>query len=110
MDFGAIGAVYLPIFLVFACMFYLQRWNRCRHRRKRGFYPRYSSLGNAFQEIQKLAQPSAAHVVQEKLDERAEEDDESGPKNPTEHLRRQLTRIRNGEKIDDLKVFRRPPD
>jgi hypothetical protein len=107
MDFGAIGAMYLPILIVFACAFYFRRWNR---RRKRGFYPTYSSLGNAFQELQKIAQPPAAHVVQEKLDEREEEDDESGPKNPTEHLRRRLKRIRNGEKIDDLKVFRAPPD
>ncbi|MGO9307363.1 MAG: hypothetical protein ACLP3R_27240 [Candidatus Korobacteraceae bacterium] len=110
MDFGAIGVVYLPIFIVFACVFYLQRWNRYRRRRNKGFYPTYSSLGNAFQEMQKIALPPAAHVVQEKLDERVEEDDESGPKNPTEPLRRRLKRIRNGEKIDDLKLFRAPPD
>jgi len=97
--------VYLTIFIVFACVFYFWRCNRTGRRRKRG-----SSLGNAFLELQKIAQPSAAHVLQEKLDERAEEDDESGPKNPTEHLRRSLKRIRNGEKIDNLKVFRTPPD
>jgi len=80
MDFGAIGAVYLPIFIVFACVFYVQRWNRYRRfRKKGGFYPTYSSLGNAFQELQKIAQPPAVHVVQEKLDDRAEEDDASEP-------------------------------
>jgi hypothetical protein len=54
--------------------------------------------------------PPAVHVIQEKLDESAEEDDESGPKSPTEYLRRTLKRIRNGEEIDDIRVFRTPPD
>jgi hypothetical protein len=99
MDFSAIGAVYLPIFIVFACVFYFQRWNRHRRfRKKRGFYPTYSSLGNALQELQRIAQPPAAHVVQEKLDETAEADYESGPKNSTENLRRKIKRIQSGQR------------
>jgi hypothetical protein len=110
MDFSGIGAVYLIIFVVVAYVLLLWNRHRAKRRRKSGFYRTSSSVGNVLLEMQKFAHPSVEHVLQQKLDEREDEDDEGGPKDPTEHLRRSLKRIRNGEKIDNLKVFRPPPD
>jgi hypothetical protein len=46
------------------------------------------------------------YVVQERLDDHEEEDDDAGPKDPIRHLKRQLRKIRDGEEIDRLIVFR----
>jgi hypothetical protein len=79
MDIGAIGGIYLPLFFVFAIAFYALRY---RARRKKGFYPTYSDAGNAFQELQKIAQPRVQYVLQEKKRDDASEDDEGEPKEP----------------------------
>ena len=55
--------------------------------------PTYGSLGNAFQELQSLAEPHIQYVLEERRYEESEEDGEAGPDDPTRHLRRQLKRI-----------------
>jgi hypothetical protein len=105
---SAFGSLYVPLFLVFACVFYFLRWwqQRKRNQKRRGFCPSYSSLGNALQQLQTIAEPPAEHVVLEKLKEPADQDDEGD--DPTKHLRRQLERLRRGEKLDKLTTIVRP--
>jgi hypothetical protein len=97
---------------LFAFSFVLQRfyWKRRGRGRKSkfGFYPSTQSLGNALQALQVMAQPQVRHVVEEKLQEEAEEDDEGDLNDPARRLEKQLRRIRNGERVDDLAVPFRP--
>lgn len=91
------------------CAFFYQRW-RWRRRRKMGrsslgFYPSASSLGNALHQLQAIAEPQVAYVIEEKLDEETDEDDEGGPDDPVRHLHRQAARIRRGERLDRLTVL-----
>ena len=92
----------------FMCAFFYQRLRYRRNKRRGksrwGFYPSSASLGNALQELQTIAQPQVQYVLEEKLDEPAEDDDEAGPDDPTAHLRKQTARIRRGERIDRLTV------
>ncbi len=55
--------------------------------------PTYGSLGNAFQELQAIAEPHIQYVLEEKRCDESEEDGEAGPDDPTRHLRRQLKQI-----------------
>ncbi len=55
--------------------------------------PTYGSLGNAFQELQSIAQPQVQYVLEEKQEVDSEQDGEAGPDDPTRHLRRQLRKI-----------------
>jgi hypothetical protein len=89
-------------------IFYIKR---ARWRRRRGagwkdvgFYPSASSLGNAMQNLQVFTRPTVAYVLEEKYDEDAEDDGDGGPEDPTEHLKRQLRRIRRGERVDTLRI------
>ncbi|WP_125483554.1 hypothetical protein [Edaphobacter aggregans] len=90
------------------CAFYFQRvrWKLRRRLGKRhlGFYPSSASFGNALHTLQAIAEPRVAYVLEEKLDEHEDEDDEGEPKDPTAHLKRQLRRIRNGKEVDRLRV------
>jgi hypothetical protein len=69
------------------------------------FYPSTASLGNALHQLQVLAEPQVAYVIEEKLDEEADEDDEGGPDDPVRHLHRQAAKIRRGERLDRLTVL-----
>jgi hypothetical protein len=94
--------------VVLLCTFYLRRarWRRRRRasRKYAGFYPSASSLGNAFQSLQTFTRPTVAHVLQEKCDEDMEDDGDGGPDDPIRQLKRQLKRIRRGERVDVLTV------
>jgi hypothetical protein len=102
-------------FYAFSCfvggVFFYQRWRWRRGRRmgrsSLGFYPSTSSLGNALHQLQAIAEPQMAYVIEEKLNEEADEDDEAGPDDPTRHLHRQTAKIRRGERLDRLTVFLR---
>ena len=101
---------YLGLLLIaWACVFFAQRAGYRRRKRKGkkvlGFYPTGALVGNAFQALQALAEPRVQHVLEEKLDESEDEDDETGPKDPTAHLMRQARRIRNGKPIDRLTTY-----
>jgi hypothetical protein len=112
MDFGSGLLAGFWLFIVFVgCAFCFQRfrWRRRKRlgRRHLGFYPSSSSMGNALQQLQIFAQPRAEYVLQEKFDEDADEDDVGDTEDPTGHFRRQVARIRRGEKVDQLTVLLR---
>jgi hypothetical protein len=98
---------YLAV-VVLLCTFYLKRaWWKLRRRTKpeyAGFCPSSSSLGNALHTLQIFTRPTIAHVLQEKYDEDMEDDGDGGPDDPARHLKRQLKRIRRGERVDVLTV------
>jgi hypothetical protein len=106
---------FLALNILFVCMcccvFYLRRlrWqcNKPRRRRKLGFHPTSSALGNAFHTLQLIAEPKAEYIIEEKYNDEADEDEDSEPETPAKHLRRQLKRIRNGEEVDRLTVLHR---
>jgi len=93
---------------LFAFAFILQRfrWKLRKSGRKSkfGFYPSTLLLGDALHNLQVIAQPHVQHVLEEKLKEAAEEDDEGDPDDPSRRLEKQFRRIRNGERVDDLAV------
>jgi hypothetical protein len=116
MDFGLefVRGFYLFNGLVIvACwsLFCLRRflWKRRRRRGKPepGFFPTYTSAGNALHNLQAIAQPRVEYVMAEKLDDQADEDDEGEPNDPEKHLHRQLRRIRRGEKVERLTALKR---
>ena len=80
----------------------LWRWRKNTGKSRLGFYPTGASIGNALQVLQAIAEPQVQHVIEERLEEPVDEDDETGPKDPTAHLMRQARRIRNGEDVDRL--------
>jgi hypothetical protein len=100
------------LLIVWGSIVFVQRvlWRRNRHRGKKniGFYPSGAAIGNALQVLQAIAEPQIQHVIEEKLEEPADEDDEAGPKDPTAHFMRQTRRIRNGKPIDRLTTFLPP--
>lgn len=100
------------LLLLWGCIVCVRRawWRRSRKRGKKslGFYPGGAAIGNALQTLQAIAQPQAQHVIEERLEEPAGEDDEAGPKDPTAHLLRQARRIRNGRPVDRLTAILPP--
>lgn len=93
--------------LVFCARRFLWRRRKRRGNRNLGFFPTFTSAGNALQHLQVMAQPRAQHVIEEKLNDEAAEDDEGEPIDPEKHLQRQLRRIRRGERIERLTALRR---
>jgi hypothetical protein len=89
------------LLIVWGCIVWVQRvlwrWRKKTGRGKLGFYPSGAAIGNALQVLQAIAEPQVQHVIEERLEEPAEDDDEAGPKDPTAHLMRQARRIRKGE-------------
>jgi hypothetical protein len=79
-----------------------ERLGKCR----KGFFPTYTAAGNALQTLQVIAQPRAGYVIEEKLDDEADDDDDGDPCDPTKHLNRQLRKIRRGEVVERLTVLR----
>jgi hypothetical protein len=94
--------------VVLLATFYMRRarWRRRRRagRKNLGYYPSASSLGNTMQNLQVLTRPTVEYVLEEKYDEDAEDDGDGGPEDPTSHLKRQLKRIRRGERLDVLRI------
>jgi hypothetical protein len=95
--------------LLAVCAFYIQRvlWRKNRRSggNRFGFFPTYTSAGNAFQQLQMLAEPQTEHVIQEKAIDEAEEDDDGEPEDEA-NLILQLRKIRNGDRSSRLVVFR----
>jgi|SRR6266568_6518307 len=79
------------------------RWKRAlrQGRRPTGFCPS-PSLAMAFDIVQTFYRPSVAYVIEAKLEEDVEEDDNGDPETPRKHFHRQLRRIRRGDPIDML--------
>jgi len=97
-----------PFLFIAAILFDYHRrrfaWRRANRNGKKPtrFRPSSSSLGNAFQILQVFYRPTTAYVIEAKLEEDADEDDEGDPETPARLLHRQLKRIRRGEPIDTL--------
>ncbi len=99
--------VILSCCIVFCVKRFLWRRRKRQGKRKLGFFPTYTSAGNALQALQAMAQPEAEYVLAEKFDDEADDDDKGEPETPEKHLERQLRRIRRGEKVEGLTVLRR---
>ena len=100
----------LVVFVLLAvCAFYIQRvlWRKNRRSggNRFGFFPTYTSAGNAFQQLQMLAEPQTEHVIQEKAIDEADEDDDGEPEDEA-NLILQFRKIRNGDRSSRLVVFR----
>lgn len=99
--------------VILACCFtfcarrFLWRRRERLGRRRKGFFPTYTTAGNALQTLQVIAQPRAEYVIEEKFDEEADDDDDGDLCDPTKHLSRQLKRIRRGEIVGSLTVLRK---
>lgn len=112
MDFNAvIGCGVVLLFMIFACAFVFQRlrWKRNKHLGKKhpGFYPTFSSLGNSLQRLQQIALPQVEIVMQEEDAVEDAQDEEEIAKDASEHLHRQLKKIRNGNEINKLTILLR---
>ena len=105
LGMSALSAPFLAMIVILA-HYQLRRtaW-RCRRRlglRNPRFCPSTSSLGTAFQFLEAYYRPSIAYVLEAKQDEDEEQNDDGQPETPAKLLKRQLRRIRNGEKVDTL--------
>ncbi|WP_446745162.1 hypothetical protein [Silvibacterium acidisoli] len=109
MDFFMVlvGGLIAYVGLILAVfVFQRAKWRRNKGLGKKrwGFYPSTTALGNAFQTLQLFAQPEVRYVLQEKETDDVEKDDEDDPEHPERYLNRQLRRIRNGEEVGVLKI------
>jgi hypothetical protein len=95
------------VIVVFCLRRFLWRQRRWRGKPDPGFFPTYTSAGNALHTLQAIAEPRVEYVIAEKLDDQADDDDEGEPNDPEKHLHRQLRSIRRGEKIERLTVLKR---
>jgi hypothetical protein len=104
---GATPLFVLPFFLI------VYLWNAFRKQQRgarakkgiskhRGFSAHTFSLGLALQNLEGLVNHNVQHVVVERMEEDAEDDDQGEGDDSAAHWRRQLRRIRNGEEIDRL--------
>jgi hypothetical protein len=96
----------LPFFLIVYLWsaFWKQRGVRAKRgiSKHRGFSAHTFSLGLALQNLEGLVNHNVQHVVVERMEEDAEDDDQGETGDSAAHWRRQLRRIRNGEEIDRL--------
>jgi hypothetical protein len=99
------GLVIFVILVAFA--FHIQRLLSKIARRsgisRFAFFPTYASAGNAFQQLQVLAEPHAENVIQEKAKDEADQEDD-GETEDEASLENQLQRIRRGDRVDRLRV------
>jgi hypothetical protein len=107
---GGLAATPFLAIVVILAHYYLRRaaWKSAKRagRKPPGFCPSSSSLGSAFQIVQVFYRPTTAFVIEAKLEEDVDEDDNGDPESPAKHLLRQLHRIRRGEMVDTLVVRR----
>lgn len=111
MDMGVYLTPVWPLLLLIFFVMYVQRglWRRRARRgiRNPGFYPSYGSLGIALQTLQKMADPQALYVLEEKDADDVDDDEEGGEDDPSKALHRQLRKIRRGERIERLTIRHR---
>jgi len=70
--------------LIIFCVFFILRLRWWLDRRR--FRPTYTSLGNAFQELQTMAVPEIRYQLEEQQKEKADHDDSGGPDDPKGRL------------------------
>jgi hypothetical protein len=96
---GVLGLLFALFIGVFCVKRALRVWSE---RGSAGRYYGGTAPGNALQELQAFVQPRTEYVIQERLEEAVDEDDNGKPKDPTEHLMRQARQIRNREQVECL--------
>jgi hypothetical protein len=89
--FFLVVVLVLCVLILFGLGFWLAR---------RGFRPSNSSVGDALQQIQAITRPSIEYSLQAKLRERADEDDEGGPDDPTQYYRRKMKQVDRSNDAD----------
>ena len=91
------------LLIVWGCTVWVQRafwrWRKKTGKSRWGYFPTGASMGNALQALQAIAEPQIQQVIEERLEEPTDEEDEAAPKDPTAHLLRQARTIRKGEKV-----------
>jgi len=98
----------LPFLLIVLILVYyvLRRavWKCCRRLgwKRLGYYPSAFALGLALQFVQVLYRPTVEYVLEARLDEDADEDDNGDPEKLATQLHRQLRRIRRGQPVERL--------
>lgn len=100
---GYLGLLFTAAIGVYCTQRVLWHWKNRGNKNKRR-YRGGAALGNALQNLQVFVQPRAEHVIAELLEEPAQDDDETGPKDPRAHLLRQARRIQRGEMVGQLTV------
>jgi hypothetical protein len=105
---GLLAAFLLAAFLAIAIIFYtFARLSKIKRRLKFGQRSRVLLVAAGFALLQLFREfwsPGTAHLIVQKADEYADEDDNGGPNTPEAHLHRQLRKIRRGQRIDRLEV------
>ena len=96
-------------FLAIAVLFivYFVRRAVWKRKRRRGencstFCPPSFALGTILLFSQIFYRPTVTYVLEAKLDEDIEQDDQGDPETTTKQLDRQLKRIRRGEEVGDI--------
>jgi len=110
MNMLVLRGLYVLVMFVCATFFFQRfRWRRRKRlgKKRLGFYPSSAAMGNALQSLQVFAQPQVDHILEEKLEEKAEEDESGGPDDPVRHLHRQARKIRQGKMSERLTVLKR---
>jgi hypothetical protein len=112
MNFAAvIGCALFLFFSLLIGAFYFQRfrWKRKQHHQQRnlGFYPTFSSLGQALNKLQQVARPQVGISMLEEDVVEADQNEEEIEGNGVQHLHRQLRQIRDGDSIEKLIVLLR---
>jgi hypothetical protein len=111
LDLLLIAGLYL-VFVLATVAFFFQRfrWRRRKRLGKSnwGYFPTSAAMGNALQQLSTMAQPQVEHVLEEKLAEDEQDDEESGPLDPVAHLQKQARKIQRGEKLGRLTTRWRP--
>jgi hypothetical protein len=97
-----LGLAAIPLSLTALLHHRRVRLTQPNRKRRWRFFPNRAAAGNALLALQILVHPQIAHVLEEKLDDHAEEDDSSGDEDPVAHLHRQAARIRRGDPPDRL--------
>ncbi len=108
LDAIAILAMALPGLVILAILLHssLRRARWKRNKRKglpnTGFCPSATALGAVFLLTHTFVRPSLRHVIEARLQEDSDEDDNRDPDTPEKWLHLQLRCIRRGEPVDTL--------
>lgn len=108
LDAIAMLSMALPGLVILAILLHasLRRARWKRNERKglpnTGFCPSTAALGVVFLLTHTFVRPSLRHVIEARLREDTDEDDNGGPDTPQKWLQLQLRRIRRGEPVETL--------
>ncbi len=86
MDIGVVESVYATMLVVVVAFVLLIAWVKARHRKRLGRSvkgdcsgPVYHTVANGFLALQQLFEPNKHHILEVRLEEKTEVDEEGGP-------------------------------